>query len=48
MKDRRRLRFALALGLFGVWVLGLGALAWRSGEPPQPRTRLPVPAPVAR
>jgi hypothetical protein len=41
--DRRRLRFFLALSLFAGWVLGLGTLAWFSGERPQ--LRAPAPAP---
>lgn len=40
--DRRRLRFLLVLGLFGGWVLGLGTLAWLSGERPQLRASAPA------
>jgi hypothetical protein len=35
--DRRHLRFVLALALYVSWVLGLGAMAWLSGDRPQPR-----------
>ena len=40
--DRRRFRFFLALTLFLGWVLGLGTLAWLSGEKPQLRASAPV------
>jgi hypothetical protein len=40
--DRRRIRFFLALTLFVGWVLGLGTLAWRSGERPQIRASTPA------
>ncbi len=35
--DRRRWKFYLALALFSGWVLGLGAMAWFSGDRPQAR-----------
>ncbi len=40
--DRRRLRFWLALTLYAGWVLGLGAMAWLSGDRPQTRPAAPV------
>jgi hypothetical protein len=38
LMDRRRLRFLLALFLYVGWVFGLGAMAWLSGDRPQPRS----------
>jgi len=31
------MRFLLALTLYAGWVLGLGAMAWFSGDRPRPR-----------
>ena len=42
--DRGRLKFFLALTLFVGWVVGLGAMAFYSADPPRPRR----PSPVAR
>jgi hypothetical protein len=41
--DRPHLRFVLALSLFAVWVLGLGAMALVSADRPQVRSSLTVP-----
>jgi len=35
--DRRRTKYLLALTLYAGWVIGLGAMAWLSGDRPQPR-----------